>query len=573
MKMMLNKQGGKIMNKKLALALGGTAIGLALGILAGCGNNKLYKITFDSKGGTPVAPIEIQWGQTPTMPEDPTRNGYTFAHWFEDEGYSKEYVVAPVENDFTLYAKWDINQYTVSFETNGGTPVAPIKGDFGTEITVPETTKDYYIFGGWYTDTNFTKEFNYKIPSSDITVFAKWIPNKLTISFDKNSDEARGEMSVWQVSQDSENKKLPRCLFSRDGYDFKGWSLTSDGLPIYLDEQDLVNVPEDGEFTLYAVWEIKHLTANFYASGSLTEFATKSVDYGAIIELPIDIPTYTGYTFVDWGVMTRTSDTKFLVEKEYFTQIGDSGKYQHANVKTGESITTPYYEVVVGEKPYTAGNKNDFYALFKKNEYTITFKNAITDADIGTVTEYYGESIKSMPNAPLMEGYTSTGWYDDKECSSKINTSTLSMGVSNRTIYAGYMINSYNLTLVKNNGSANETKEFVYNYDISGISDPTKAGYDFGGWYEDEAFTIAYTLNKMPAKDLTLYAKYNPKYIKITLNNNGGTGAESVEGLYNSPISAPSNPTKEGYTFKGWFSDVELTKSYTFQDHAPLPSG
>ena len=105
-----------------------------------------YTITFDTAGGSAIAPITQDYGIAITAPADPTREGYTFAGW--DTAIP---ATMPAHN-MTITAQWTVNQYTITFDTDGGSEVAPITQDYGTAITAPAApTREGYTFTGWDT--------------------------------------------------------------------------------------------------------------------------------------------------------------------------------------------------------------------------------------------------------------------------------------------------------------------------------------------------------------------------------------------------------------------------------------
>ena len=139
---------------------------------------EVYTVTFDSYGGTPVPPAqEVEYGHTATKPADPTLKGYTFAFWYlgEDEQNATAYDFnTPVTENITLTAKWNINKYTVTFDSYGGTPVPPVQeveyGLTATEPAAPEKTG--YTFDGWYLgDEKY--DFSAAV-EQNITLTAKW---------------------------------------------------------------------------------------------------------------------------------------------------------------------------------------------------------------------------------------------------------------------------------------------------------------------------------------------------------------------------------------------------------------
>ena len=126
-------------------------------------NTNKYTITFDTNGGSEIAPITQDYGTEITAPDSPTRKGYTFKGW--DKEIPK---TMPAEN-ITVKAQWEINQYTITFDTNGGSEIAPITQDYGTEITAPDNpTRKGYTFKGW------DREIPETMPAENITITARW---------------------------------------------------------------------------------------------------------------------------------------------------------------------------------------------------------------------------------------------------------------------------------------------------------------------------------------------------------------------------------------------------------------
>ena len=122
-----------------------------------------YTITFETAGGSAVTPITQDYNTAVTAPEDPTKEGYTFAGWDAEIP-----TTMPAEN-VTITAQWTINQYTITFETAGGSTVAPITQDYGTAVTAPvDPTKEGYTFAGW------NKTIPTTMPAENMTITAKW---------------------------------------------------------------------------------------------------------------------------------------------------------------------------------------------------------------------------------------------------------------------------------------------------------------------------------------------------------------------------------------------------------------
>ncbi len=166
-----------------------------------------YTITFDTAGGSEIAPITQDYGTVITAPEAPTREGYTFIGW------DKEFPTTMPAENMTVTAQWEINQYTITFDTNGGSEIAPITQDYGTVITAPEAPeREGYTFIGW------DKAIPTTMPAENMTVTAQWEINQYTITFD-----TAGGSEIAPITQDYDTAITAPADPTREGYTFIGW--------------------------------------------------------------------------------------------------------------------------------------------------------------------------------------------------------------------------------------------------------------------------------------------------------------------------------------------------------------
>ena len=192
-------------------------------------NINKYTVTFNSYGGTPVPPAqEVEYGLTATKPDDPTLKGYTFAFWYlgDDEQNATAYDFnTPVTENITLTAKWNINKYTVTFNSYGGTPVPPAQEvEYGLTATEPATapTKTGYTFDGWYLgDEKY--DFSDAV-EQNITLYANWKKNIYTVTY---TDGVDGEEVFADQVYENLLSGIDTPAFNgtptRDGYRFTGW--------------------------------------------------------------------------------------------------------------------------------------------------------------------------------------------------------------------------------------------------------------------------------------------------------------------------------------------------------------
>ena len=154
-----------------------------------------YTISFDTAGGSEIAPITQDYGTVITAPEAPTREGYTFIGW------DKEIPTTMPAENMTVTAQWEINQYTITFDTNGGSEIAPITQDYGTAITAPaDPTREGYTFIGW------DKAIPTTMPAENITLKAKW----------KDTEKPTGEIIIGTNKWQEFLNKLTFGLFFKD---------------------------------------------------------------------------------------------------------------------------------------------------------------------------------------------------------------------------------------------------------------------------------------------------------------------------------------------------------------------
>ena len=129
-----------------------------------------YTVTFDTDGGSNAAQQTVHYGDKAVKPADLTKSGYTFDGWYTEAEHNSEYKFdVPVKKNITLYAKWNVNQYTITFDSNGGTAVDSITADYGTAITAPsDPTRTGYIFAGW------DKQIPSTMPDRNVMITAQW---------------------------------------------------------------------------------------------------------------------------------------------------------------------------------------------------------------------------------------------------------------------------------------------------------------------------------------------------------------------------------------------------------------
>ena len=143
----------------------------------------IVTLTFDSRGGSAVTPVKTASGRTIAAPASPSYDGYVFGGWYKEAQCinSWNFVTDAVSSDITLYAKWAEAVYSVTFHSNGGSPVNPVAIGYSNAIPKPEDPVfEGYVFNGWYKDSNFSElwDFNNGKVAGNVDLYAGWIADE-----------------------------------------------------------------------------------------------------------------------------------------------------------------------------------------------------------------------------------------------------------------------------------------------------------------------------------------------------------------------------------------------------------
>ena len=486
-----------------------------------------YTITFDTDGGSEVAPITQDYATEVAAPAAPTKTGYTFAGWDKDIP-----ATIPAE-DMTVKAQWTINQYTITFDTDGGSEVAPITQDYATAVTVPaDPTKTGYTFIGW------DKEIPATIPAEDMTIKAQWTINQYKVTFVSDEETLKSE------NLDYNSAITAPTAPEKTGYTFKSWS------PEFTVG---ATVPAE-DITYTAVWSVNQYTITFDTDGG-SEIAPITQDYATEVTAPAN-PTKTGYTFAGWDKDIPATipaenvavKAQWTINQYKVTFVSDDETLKSETLDYGTVITAP--EVPEKEEYYFTGWSPEFAegttvpahditytAVWApvQHSYTITFD---TDggSEIEPIIQDAGTEV-TLPANPTKTGYTFAGW--DKEL-------PVTMPSEDMTLKAQWTINQYTVMFISD-GKTITSQRLDYGTVITTPPLSNKKGYTFKGW--SPAFFKDTTV---PAHDVTYNALWAVNQYTITFDTDGGSEIAPITQNYESAVTAPVIPTKTGYTFAGW---------------------
>ena len=438
-----------------------------------------YAVTLHPSGGTinNGNVTEYIYGVGATLPtaDDMTYTGHTFKGWYDNEGLTGDPVMAIGGTEMgnkEYWAKWEINQYTITFDTAGGSAIAPITQDYGTAITAPaDPTREGYTFAGWDTAIPAT------MPAHNMTITAQWTVNQYTITYDLDGGTAEGNPDTYTVETDAFTLKNP----TRPGYTFTGWS----GTGLTGEDNLTVTIPKGstGNRSYTAHWSLNTYSITYdlnggTASGNPTSYTVESAT------ITLNQPTKTGYTFTGWSGTDLTGEDNLTV-----------------TIPAGST----------GDRSYTAH--------WSLNTYSITY-----DLDGGTASGnpdfYTVESSTITLNPPTRTGYTFIGWSGTDLSGSDNLTVTIPAGsIGNRSYIAHWSLNTYSITYDLDGGTAlgNPDSYTVESAAIT-LNEPTKAGYVFTGWsgtdlVGEDNLTVTIPAGSIGDRRYTAHWEFDPTII------------------------------------------------------------
>jgi uncharacterized repeat protein (TIGR02543 family) len=370
----------------------------------------LYTVSFDSKGGTAVDDIITATGSAITKPTDPTKTNYAFSGWYKDAGFASawNFSTDKVTANTTLYAKWTINSYTVTFNSNGGSTVGSVTANYNTTITKPtDPTKTGYTFAGWYKNSALTTAWNFSTDkvTAATTLYAKWTINKYTLSVSSNNT-SYGTVTgagTYDYNSSATLKATPKA-----GYRFVRW----------LEGTTTVSTNSTYSFTVTKGRTLKAEFAKIatpsISSASSSGYNSVTLKWGSVTganSYDIYRATSSGGTYSKIASTTSTSykNTALTTGKTYYykvkavcvagstTTYSSSSAYKYAKPIPSTPSTTvksnSYTSIKVswgkisgasGYKVYRATSKTGTYSLIKT-----TTSTSYTNSSLKTGKTYY----------------------------------------------------------------------------------------------------------------------------------------------------------------------------------------
>lgn len=524
-----------------------------------------FSITYHGNGGVnPDGAIESYvYGKAATLPT-PVREGYTFAGWFTDDVTFKSQLKSigtSTFGDYELYAKWTPNAYSIVLNPNGGSGRAVTQKmvyDTPAKLTAYAKTKfsrKGYDFLGWNTNADATGvpyidevSVNNLTPDKNgkVNLYAQW----KAIDYNLIFVAMRGDdipPKQYHVSTKAQPELLP-SLGDRDGYTFAGWYKE----PTYKTKVTTISANTIGDLVCYAKWTGAKYSIIYHdgIEGSDKTVTVGNLVHGNAVTLRANSFKKPGNVFLGWST-DKDSDSIYGL-------LGDKTvvHYPSLNDKNEVHLYARWYDTYNVDYELNGGEKEDADKYFTSYKYGIA---------------------KELPT-PVKAGYDFGGWYSDAKLRTAVKSITATTS-GNKTLYAKWNPKKYTVKYVANIPDGQELtgtmRDQVLTYDkasaLSGNAYGCKSkGYAFVGWATSAGGDVAY-LNKESVKgeksldsyaypesgEITLYGVWDNNFSIAYVLYDGTNPDEAISGYtYNlKTYSSLPTPTKDGYTFAGWYKD------------------
>lgn len=479
---------------------------------------KQYTLTFNTDGGSEIAPITQDYGTAVTAPADPTRTGYTFSGW--DKAIPE---TMPAENT-TITARWSVNRYTITFDADGGSAVSAITKNYGAAVSAPTApTKTGYTFAGWQLgDAPYTFS---TMPAESITLTARWTARDDT------------EYTVKHYLQNADN----------DEYKLQATETLS-GTTGAATAAAAKNKAGD-----YA-----HFTAKAFEQGAI------AADGSTVVEIYYDRDTFTVTFDANGGTVDGAKMKTFRFGQTLTLATPSNGDYAFGGWFTEEACTTAAPAAMPAENlnlfaKWVAGEVN-YYVLRYEMDLNGEYQQVTTGS--GSATGLLGSKLKLSSLKENKEGFTFVRATQTLAGGTETELSGTTVAVAKEmTVKLYYSRNRYTLKWDLNAGTGAEGADYsdqqvYYGAPITPPATPTRSTYIFKGWRQLYA-SSAPAPETMPAEDMTLYALWErAKHAVIGIDDNDGTEYRNWDIEIGKPqtvaVTADRWPKKTGYDFLGW---------------------
>ncbi|MBQ9205616.1 MAG: InlB B-repeat-containing protein [Treponema sp.] len=466
-------------------------------------------VTYSTEHATAPEKLTVTDGTALTAEQLPalTESGYTFGGWYDGE--TKAEAGYKVTKDVTLTAKWTVNTYTVTLNSNGST--VAITATYGKPLPDLETlpTLEGSTFGGYYTEeyakgTKFIDKDGKGSTAWDLTedttLYAAW---GYSITYKNTKDVENTNPEIY-----TSEETVTLANLEKEGYTFTGWYDAETG----GNKVESIAQGSTGAKTLYAQWTLITYTITYAGLDGATNPNTATTYTIETDDITLTDASKTGYTFGGWKNANGDAVTKIT------------------KGSTGDITLTAQWTTI---------------------SYNITYEGLNGATNSNPVTYTIETATITLQN-PTRTGYTFDGWFDATTDGNKVES--IAQGSSGaKTFYARWSLVTYTITYAGLDGATNPNTATSYTIETETITlqKPTKEGYTFTWKNGMEEVT---QITKGNTGDITLTGTFTPISYEITyILPDEVANPNPVTYTIETDTITLQDASHEDYTFEGWF--------------------
>ena len=486
-----------------------------------------------------------------------SKAGYLFIGWnAKSDGSGTSYNVGEsymmIDGGITLYAQWQAVPQTLKYNAGVGTGTEYTTSSVNTDATF--TAFDYnnanlnyskagYAFTGWKDqyDNTYSANATVTMLAGGLVLTAQWTAQSQTLVYKAGSGTGT-EYTASSVNTDVTFTAFEynnvNLNYSKAGYSFTGWNTKADGSGTDYAAGETITMPAGG-ITLYAQWQAEIQTL-IYSDGSSVPGESIDEQYRTDISFTVkgnDVLGFTrsGRTFMGWNTESDGSGNDYIIGQTYQMPAGGITLYAQ-------------WKIII---------------TFNSNGGSLISNKEIDDP----------EAIDELDFTTSRTGHTFAGWYTSSTVQDETTLWDFDEDVTeSMTLYAKWAANKY---VISFNLDGFDSITVTYNSTYGDLPIASKTGYNFDGWFTEDGILVTSSSQVSITKNQTLNAKFTIITITIIFDNNGTTKSQSLD--YGSVLVKPDDPSRFGYSFKGWYIDSDCTTLWDFDkevtSNMPLYAG
>ena len=459
-----------------------------------------YQVRFN--GTTPAIPAQtVNYGSRVPQPQAPQKEGYRFVGWFIDSAFEIPAHSAPiVDKDMTIYARYDINAFNVSFQNASIQTQTVAFNQRPTRPLDPERTGHRFV--GWFSDSSFQTPFDFSRPvTQSITVYARYEINTYLVFF-SGVNLPSVEVNYNQTISRPANPV-------KEGHTFRGWFTDAAfEVPFNFSQPILAST------TIYASFEANTFRVSFNPYTSAMNIPAQTIAYQARPILSVDLERE-GYLFAGW--------------------------YKDANFTERFSLSDRITEATT------------LHAKWLENEGNLNGVIHFINEDNAPLVMAQNTPI-NLP-APTRVGYRFLGWYEDSALATPLRSQ---LTETNLAVYARYEPITFS---VRFEGVAMDVQTVRYNQRVSVPPAPRKEGHVFTGWYQDATFQTLFNFQQGITQNTVIHARFESLQLRVQFV--GATIPQQLITAQELAVR-PSDPQRAGHSFEGFYADAQMTQPFDF---------